>query len=89
MVNHPPHYTRGPAIHIGTSWFTDKPRPIHRVLECIEVIRHVKDMRLANALKYTWRVAFGGKENDREDIKKAIWYLNDWLEHRIDAEAVD
>lgn len=52
-------------------------------IECIQVIRHVRDMRLANAMKYTWRVAFGGKGNDREDIKKAIWYLQDWLDNPI------
>lgn len=48
-------------------------------VEAIEVLRHVTDWRLGNAMKYTWRVAFGGKGNDREDIEKAIWYLNDWL----------
>lgn len=66
MVNHPPHYTRGPGI------------------ECIQVVRHIRDMRLANAVKYTWRVAFGGKNDNAEDIKKAIWYLNDYLENPID-----
>lgn len=72
MVNSPAHYTRGPRIDGST---TGGPR----VLECIEVIRHIHDMRLANAVKYIWRVAFGGKANDREDIEKAIWYLRDWL----------
>jgi hypothetical protein len=65
MVNHPPHYTRGPAI------------------ECIEVVRHITDFRLANAMKYIWRVAFGGKDNDNEDIDKAIWYLQDYLDHEV------
>ena len=70
MVNHPQHYTRGPVVIRG---------PLGYRIECIEVIRHIADMRLANAMKYIWRVAFGGKANDREDIEKAIWYLQDWL----------
>jgi hypothetical protein len=52
-------------------------------VEAIDVIRHIGDSRLAAAQKYLWRVAFGGKENDRQDIKKAIWYLNDWLAHDV------
>lgn len=62
--------------------FDGEPLPpmlVSRPVECIEVIRHIADMRLATAVKYIWRVAFGGKANDREDIEKAIWYLNDWL----------
>lgn len=76
MVNHPEHYKRGPKIEIDQQW--------KLVVECIEVIRHIRDMRLANAMKYIWRVAFGGKANDREDIQKAIWYLNDWLNNSLE-----
>lgn len=75
MVNHPPHYSRGPTIKIGSKAI---------VITCIQVMRWIKDARLATAFKYIWRVAFGGKENDREDIQKAIWYLNDWLENKVD-----
>ncbi|PIB80539.1 DUF3310 domain-containing protein [Mycobacterium branderi] len=74
MVNHPPHYTRGPRIKAATTGGA-------RVVECIEVIRHISDFRLATAMKYIWRVAFGGKANDREDIEKACWYLRDWLDN--------
>ena len=56
-------------------------RDVGIVVECIDVIRAIADYRLAAAMKYIWRVAFGGKANDREDILKAIWYLNDWLNH--------
>jgi hypothetical protein len=80
MVNHPDHYTRGPTVtcpSCGHSW----------VLECIAVIRWIRDMRLANAVKYAWRVAFGGKPgtDDREDIKKGAWYLTDWLDNPVPA----
>lgn len=86
MVNHPPHYERGPRVvasslshEIGSGNFIAATR----VLECIEVIRYITDIRLANAVKYIWRVAFGGKENDRQDIEKAIWYLRDWLDNEV------
>ena len=82
MVNHPPHYTRGPSITI-MAHERGLFAPFRRSVECIEVIRHVRDMRLANAMKYVWRVAFGGKKDDREDIEKAIWYLTDWLENPV------
>lgn len=70
----PKHYKRGPIID-------------GRQTEAIEVIRHIRDARLANALKYIWRVGFGGKENNRADISKAVWYLQDWLDHPIDEPA--
>lgn len=87
MVNHPRHYLgESPVIWIDEHPIREVPvapgsKKVKRVrvLECIEVIRHIRDMRLATAMKYIWRVAFGGKGNDREDIAKAIWYLNDWL----------
>jgi hypothetical protein len=81
MVNHPPHYTRGPVIH--QQHYPDCGHERDRVIECIEVIRHIRDGRLFNAMKYIWRVAFGGKENDREDIAKAMWYLQDWLDNPL------
>ena len=71
----PAHYKRGPVIDIAG---------YRHQLEAIEVIRHIRDARLANALKYVWRVAFGGKSDDRADISKAAWYLTDWLNHPID-----
>jgi uncharacterized protein DUF3310 len=82
MVNHPRHYTRGPEIVIEDASKINKAFDKFIIrLECIQVIRHIPDMRLANAIKYIWRVVFGGKTNDQEDIQKAIWYLNDWLEN--------
>lgn len=86
MVNHPPHYAEGgPKIRWPQpSPYSWEPPNSEFTLECIQVIRHIKDMRLANAMKYIWRVAFGVKWDKQEDIKKAIWYLNDWLENSID-----
>lgn len=63
-VNHPSHYTQGD-------------------IECIdamvsafgdeEVINYCK----INAFKYLWR---SDKKNHLEDIKKAAWYLNKYIE---------
>jgi hypothetical protein len=82
MVSHPPHYTRGPRIDFSGVANCD-PGTVVWDVECIEVVRHIHDFRLANAMKYIWRVAFGGKDNDSEDIDKAIWYLQDYLDHEV------
>lgn len=63
----PAHYRRGPTVN-------GKP------VECIEIVRDIPDFRLANAMKYIWRVAFGGKLNNKEDILKAVWYLSDYVD---------
>ena len=65
MVNHPPHYKN------------DKSG-----VECIEITRH-RNFNIGNAIKYLWRA--GLKESadkskvakEIEDLKKAIWYIND------------
>ena len=63
-VNHPTHYETGK-------------------FECIEVMQEaigieaVKGFCLCNAFKYIYR---SGRKNGREDIQKAIWYLNKYLE---------
>lgn len=43
-------------------------------LECIEVVRHFNFNR-GNAIKYIWRA--GAKGNEVEDLKKAMWYIED------------
>jgi hypothetical protein len=63
-------------------------------LQCIDVMRRIRDPRLATAFRYLWRVAFGGKtdpdfklsqqDQDEKDIRKAIWYLTDWIENRVE-----
>lgn len=64
-VNHPAHYeTNG--------------------IECIDAmvasqgIDSVMNYCLCNAFKYIWRCQH--KDNCREDIQKAIWYLNKYVE---------
>lgn len=63
-VNHPSHYNQGK-------------------FECIDVMvetfgkEATKNFCLLNSFKYIWRT---GEKNGAEDVKKAIWYLNKFLE---------
>ena len=64
MVNHPSHYETGR-------------------FECIDVmvetqgVEAVKDFCICNAFKYLYRHK---NKNGNEDVKKAIWYLNKFME---------
>lgn len=67
QVNHPQHYnTREDG------------------LECIDIIRHYT-CDVANAMKYLWRDGLKqdadktAREKEIEDLRKAIWYINDEL----------
>jgi len=51
-------------------------------IECIQVVRHFNFNR-GNAIKYIWRA--GCKESEIEDLRKAIWYLEDEI-RRIESE---
>ena len=51
-------------------------------VECIQITRHM-NFNLGNAIKYIWRC--GDKGNPIEDLKKAIWYLQDEIK-RIENE---
>ena len=52
-------------------------------IECIDAMRitqgveAVKDFCILNAFKYLWRYRH---KNGTEDVKKAIWYLNKYVE---------
>lgn len=43
-------------------------------IECIQITRHLS-FNLGNAIKYIWRSPYKGQ--NVEDLRKAIWYLND------------
>lgn len=63
-VNHPAHYNQGKY-------------------ECIDVmletfgVEATQNFCLLNAFKYIWRT---GEKNGVEDIKKAKWYLEKYIE---------
>lgn len=44
-------------------------------VECIDVVRHM-NFDLGNAIKYIWRAGLKS-DNAIEDLRKAIWYLED------------
>ena len=64
-VNHPSHYTSHPSG-----------------VECIQITRW-HDFCIGNAIKYLWRAGLKAdadmtqKEKNIEDLKKAIWYINE------------
>lgn len=65
-VNHPSHYTSHPSG-----------------IECITIARHYC-FSIGNAFKYLWRAGLKNdnpniesKQKEIEDLKKAIWYIND------------
>ena len=63
-VNHPAHYNTGKYESID-------------VMVETQGINAVKNFCICNAFKYIYRHRF---KNGAEDIKKAIWYLNKYVE---------
>lgn len=68
---------------IPESWLKDDPvnHPSHYVahpsgIECIEITRH-HDFTIGNAIKYLWRAGLKDSDNEVQDLKKAIWYIQD------------
>lgn len=89
----PPHYQRGPEVAIYTCNTYGHPMKLLRstiqragklwiAIHCIDIVAAMPDYCLAQAVRYIWRVAWGGKvgEDDKVDIQKAVWYLTHWLE---------
>lgn len=60
------------------SWYVQHPSGI----ECIEITRHYP-FNVGCAIKYLWRAglkkdaSLSDKEKEIEDLKKAIWYIED------------
>lgn len=63
-VNHPSHYTDGPAL--GR-------------LECLDITRWLP-FDLGNAFKYVWRAGKKDPAKMAEDLEKAKFYLIDWFD---------
>jgi hypothetical protein len=54
------------------SHYTSDPSGV----ECIDVTRH-RNFNIGNAIKYLWRAGLKDEGNHTEDLKKAIFYIND------------
>jgi hypothetical protein len=52
-------------------------------IECIDVLVQMSnqglDYRVINAMKYLWRYK---EKNGDQDIEKAVWYLNHFLDEK-------
>lgn len=63
---------------------SDKPEPDHYTahpsgVECITIVEHM-DFNLGNAMKYIWRADLKG--HSKEDLRKAIWYIEREIKRR-------
>ena len=65
-VNHPSHYTDGK----------------YEVIDFIESMDNMKDFRMGNAVKYICRAGKKNPDKEKEDIQKAIWYLDRYQKER-------
>lgn len=71
-VDHPKHYNSHPSG-----------------VECIDIARHYC-FSIGNAIKYLWRAGLKtetgvtDKEKEIEDLRKAIWYIEDRIEQLED-----
>jgi hypothetical protein len=50
-------------------------------IECIEIVRHM-GFNLGNVVKYIWRDGLKDTEVELQDLKKALWYLQDEIAMR-------
>lgn len=76
-VNHPVYYCNHPSG-----------------IECIDITRHYC-FSIGSAIKYLWRAGLKGEEGmskvekEIEDLKKAIWYINDRIKQLEKQEIQD
>ncbi len=54
-------------------------------IECITIVRWM-NFNLGNAVKYIWRVGLKS-DNPIQDLRKAIWYLEDEIKKLQEMEA--
>lgn len=53
-------------------WYTSDPSGI----ECIQITRW-RNFNIGNAMKYLWRAGLKDDTKQIEDLRKAVWYIND------------
>lgn len=45
-------------------------------VECLDIVRH-RNYNIGNAIKYLWRAGIKNEDKHIEDLKKAVFYIND------------
>lgn len=53
-------------------------------VECIDIIKHCT-FRIGSIIKYIWRADHKG--NRKQDLEKALWYLNSMSMEELEVEA--
>lgn len=53
-------------------------------VECIEITRH-RNFNIGNAIKYLWRAGLKDEAAHVQDLKKAVWYIQDEIK-RLEKE---
>lgn len=53
-------------------------------VECIDITRH-RNFNIGNAFKYLWRSGLKDPERHIDDLRKAIWYIEDEIK-RLEAK---
>ena len=48
-------------------------------VECIEITRH-RNFNIGNAIKYLWRAGVKDEATEVEDLRKAIWYIENEID---------
>lgn len=48
-------------------------------IECIQIVRH-RNFNIGNAIKYLWRAGLKDGNSDIQDLRKAVWYIQDEIE---------
>lgn len=54
-------------------------------VECLTITRH-RNFNIGNAIKYLWRAGLKNEGKHIEDLKKAIFYINDEIK-RLEGQA--
>ena len=57
------------------SHYTSDPSGI----ECIAITRH-RNFNIGNAIKYLWRAGIKDADTHIQDLKKAVWYIQNEIE---------
>ena len=75
------HRSDAPRVSWSTSKHDAVDAPAHYTtdpsgVECIQITRH-RNYNIGNAIKYLWRAGLKGTETHVEDLRKALFYIND------------